>query len=64
MSSVHVNGKLGRPRYQGVTLEPFPTPPPKRIVSSITSKPSKVSPPNFNQTNAMVDVLVGYSKML
>ena len=64
MSSVHVNGKLGRPRYQGVTLESFPPPPPKKYISSITSKPFKVSPPNFNQTNAIVDVLVGYSKML
>ena len=28
VSSAHVNGKLGRPCYQGVTLEPFPPPPP------------------------------------
>ena len=28
MSSVHVNGKLGRPRYQGVTLEAWGGPPP------------------------------------
>ena len=62
MSSAHVNGKLGRLCYQGVTLEPFPAPP-QKIISSITSKPFKVSPPKFNQTNAMVDVLVGYSKM-
>ena len=26
MSSAHVNGKLGRLCYQGVTLEPFPPP--------------------------------------
>ena len=63
MSSVHVNGKLGRPRYQGVTLEASP-PPPQKIISSIPSQPFKVSPPNFNQTNAVVDVLVGCSKML
>ena len=29
VSSVHVNGKLGRPRYQGVTLEPSPPSPQK-----------------------------------
>ena len=29
MSSAHVNGKLGRLCYQGVTLEPFPPPPKK-----------------------------------
>ena len=63
MSSAHVNGKLGRLCYPGVTLGPSPPPPPKKIISSITSKPFKVSPPKFNQTNAMVDVLVGYSKM-
>ena len=62
MSSVHVNGKLGRPRYQGVTLEA--SPPPPKIISSIPSQPFKVSSPNFNQSNAVVDVLVGCSKML
>ena len=65
VSSAHVSGKLGRPRYQGVTLEASPPhPQKKKIISSITSKPFKVSPPKFNQTNAMVDVLVGYIKML